>query len=105
MRLLLALSLFLRRASWSPAPEWTAADARALATFLATPAGAKLQTILRNEITAANERAAMKAAPFECGWACGYRGLFAWFQSLSQPADSPAEPDPEIAAGLEHLFP
>jgi hypothetical protein len=105
MRLLHALILFLRRASWSPAAEWTAADARALATFLGTPSGAKLQTILRNEITAANERAAMKAAPFECGWACGYRGLFAWFQSLSLPAEMPAEPDPALAAELEHLFP
>jgi hypothetical protein len=104
MRLLRALILFLRHASWSRAAEWTAADARALATFLGTPAGAKLQTILRNEITAANERAAMKAEPFECGWACGYRGLFAWFQSLSVPAETPAEPDPELAE-LEHLFP
>lgn len=105
MRLLRALLLFLRRASWSPATEWTSADARALATFLGTPAGAKLQAILRNEITAANERAAMKAAPFDCGWACGYRGLFAWFQSLSVPAETVPGPDPEIAADLEHLFP
>ena len=105
MRLLRALALFLRHASWSPTPEWTAADARVLATFLGTPAGARLQLILHNEITAANERAAMKAAPFECGWACGYRGLFAWFQSLSQPVETSAEPDPEVAADLEHLFP
>lgn len=105
MRLLRALLLFVRHTSWSPAPEWTAADARSLATFLATSSGAKLQAILRNEITAANERAAMQAAPFACGWACGYRGLFAWFQSLSVPAEAPAEPDPEIAAELEHLFP
>ena len=101
MRLLRALLLFLRRASWAPAPEWTAADARALATFLGTPAGTKLQAILRNEITAANERAAMKAMPFECGWACGYRGLFAWFQSLSVPVETPDAPDSE----LDHLFP
>src|SRR3954469_17721618 len=105
MRLLRALVLFLRRASWSPTPEWSAADARALATFLATPAGAKLQEILRQEIAAANERAAMKAAPFECGWACGYRGLFAWFQSLSLPAETADEPDAEDATGLEHLLP
>ena len=101
MRTLRALLLFLRRVNWTPAPEWTAADARALATFLHTPAGAKLQSILHQEIAAANERAAMKAAPFECGWACGYRGLFAWFQSLSVPVEPPEGPD----ADLEHLFP
>ena len=103
MKLLRALLLFLRRASWTPAPDWTAADARALAGFLATPSGAKLQAFLRNEIASANERAAMKALPFDCGWACGYRGLFAWFQSLSIPAD--AEPEPEMAADLEQLAP
>lgn len=65
MKLLRALLLFLRRASWVPAPEWTAADARALASFLTTPAGVKLQAFLRNEIASANERAAMKALPFD----------------------------------------
>lgn len=102
MRLLRSLALFLRRVPWQSVPEWTAADARALATFLATPAGEKLQEILRQEISAANERAAMKAAPFECGWACGYRGLFAWFQSLSAPIATNDAPDSD---GLEHLFP
>ena len=87
MRIFCALVTFLQRTTWSPAPEWSEADARALATFLRSPAGAKLQVFLRNEVASANERAAMKATPFDCGWACGYRGLLAWFEALGSEAN------------------
>jgi hypothetical protein len=101
MRFVRALSHFLRRASWRPPADWTDADSRALAAFLQTESGARLQRFLCNEICAANERAAMKATPFDCGWACGYRGLYAWFQSLSdiQPRDlqDGAAPDDDDA--------
>ena len=84
-RLLRALAIFTRHVRWSAPPDWSEADGRALAGFLASPAGAKLREILRSEIASANERAAMsKGAAFECGWACGYRGLYAWFESLAQ---------------------
>lgn len=99
-----AIAVFVRRANWTQPPEWTEADARALGSFLGSATGAKLQKILRSEIASANERAAMsKGAPFECGWACGYRGLHAWFESLSaRPAEGTEamETDP-----LEQLAP
>ena len=101
MRILRAILLFLRHTSWLPAPAWTSADARALATFLATSTGRKLLRLLRSEIGAANERAAMKAAAFDCGWACGYRGLLAWFEALSTAAAAEEEPSaPEDHSAL-----
>lgn len=106
-RFLRALSIFAARSRWSAPPEWAEADARALATFLASPAGAKLRAILLGEIATANERAAMsKGGAFECGWACGYRGLYAWFESLSAPAAEPVAPSAEPAIDpLDHLLP
>lgn len=83
MRLIRATLCFLRRTGFSPRPQWLPQDAKVLAQFLRTPTGLRLAMILQSEIIEANERAAMKAQPFECGWACGYRGLFAWFQALS----------------------
>ena len=97
MRILRAILLFLRHTSWLPARAWTPADARALASFLASSTGRKLLRLLRGEIGAANERAAMKAAAFDCGWACGYRGLYAWFESLSA-----REPEEPLPAQAEH---
>jgi hypothetical protein len=99
IRFFRALLTFASRTRWSTPPEWTEADSRSLATFLSSPSGAKLSAILHSEIAAANERAAMSggATPnrtaFDCGWACGYRGLYAWFESLSAPAPQ-AEADP-----------
>ena len=94
-RFIRALALFTARTRWSAPPEWSDADARALATFLGSAPGQKLRAILHSEIASANEGAAMsKGAAFECGWACGYRGLYAWFESLSAPA---ASPEPETA--------
>ncbi len=97
-RFLRALLVFARRSTWTAPPEWTEADARALATFLATLAGAKLRGILHSEIGSANERAAMsEGAAFECGWACGYRGLHAWFESLAASGfDEPASAVDEL---------
>jgi hypothetical protein len=94
IRFLRAILTFASRSRWSAPPEWTDTDSRALAAFLTSSSGAKLRAILHSEIAAANERAAMsKGAAFDCGWACGYRGLFAWFESLSAPAPTPeAEP-------------
>jgi hypothetical protein len=98
LRFLRAFLTFAARSRWSAPPEWTEADARALATFLGSSSGAKLRAILHSEIATANERAAMSggATPaktaFDCGWACGYRGLYAWFESLSaRPAAEPGE--------------
>jgi hypothetical protein len=94
-RLERAFKLFYRRTAPTPAPEWTEEEARHLAWFLQTATGRKLQAILTNEIAAANERAAMsKGSAFECGWACGYRGLIAWFQALAA-----ASADHEMTAG------
>jgi hypothetical protein len=102
-RFLQSLAMFLRRTSWTAPPDWNEAEARALASFLGSPAGAKLRVILQSEIASANERAAMsKGAAFECGWACGYRGLYAWFESLS----APSAPEPDSADhDLENLIP
>jgi hypothetical protein len=102
--------LFARHGGWCPQPEWTADDREALRRFLATEAGSKLRLILMSHIAAANEKAAMTATPFECGWACGYRGLWAWFQSLSlspagaEPGTS-EEAEPGVAADFAHLHP
>ena len=86
-RLQRAFKLFHSRASLTPAPEWTEEDARHLAWFLGAATGRKLSAILTNEIAAANERAALsKGSAFECGWACGYRGLLAWLQALAAPS-------------------
>ncbi len=103
-----AALFFARHAGYCPAPEWTPADREALARFLGTGTGARLRMTLTAYITAANERAAVKATPFECGWACGYRGLWAWFQTLSQAgADAGTSEDsgPGMADSLEHFHP
>jgi hypothetical protein len=82
-----AFNLFYGRVSLTPAPEWTEEDARHLAWFLGAATGRKLSAILTNEIAAANERAALsKGSAFDCGWACGYRGLLAWLQALAAPS-------------------
>lgn len=109
MRLLRAFLLFVRRSRWQSFPEWEEVDSRALASFISSRTGAKLMLTMQNQIVEANERAAMsKGSAFECGWACGYRGLFAWFQSLSvTPAvqeENEASPFGETA-GLEQLSP
>src|SRR5690242_19658337 len=110
MGLLRTLLLFSRRLPQPPRPEWTPADADLLHRFLQSHTGAKLRHTLISEISAATDRAAMKATPFECGWACGYRGLYAWFEALSAPAladeQSNSETDsPGEGSGLEHLSP
>lgn len=105
MRRWRAFRLFLRQALWAPAPEWEAADAQALAAFLSTGTGIRLQRFLRNEIASAHERAAMKATAFDCGWACGYRGLLAWFESLSVPPFESEEAESESGEELQHLAP
>jgi hypothetical protein len=102
--------LFCRKAPLAQKPEWTPENAEILARFLQGPTGARLRAALIAEIAAANERAAMKAAPFDCGWACGYRGLYAWFEALSAPALAAKEPQTETdpfgeAPELEHLHP
>lgn len=96
MRVLQAVGMFLRRAPWAAAPEWTEVDERALRGFLGTSTGRKLMGTITQEIAVANERAAMsKGAAFECGWACGYRGLLAWFQALAGEAETVEVADEE----------
>ena len=104
--------LFARRSEFVPRPEWTKADAEALRAFLTTGTGQRLQATMISEIGAANERAAMKAAAFECGWACGYRALYAWFEALSAKpaaADESGRNESEDPFGedgrLDHLNP
>jgi hypothetical protein len=107
-RFLRALAIFTARTRWFAPPDSLEPDARALATFLATPAGAKLRAILHSEIATANERAAMrKGHPFDAGWACGYRGLYAWFESLSAAATTDLSPstDEHSQHPLDHLLP
>lgn len=108
-RFLRALAIFTARTRWSAPPDWQEADARALATFLGSPTGAKLRSILHGEIATANERAAMSGSStpsktaFNCGWACGYRGLYAWFESLTATSNHPNADTAEDP--LDHLLP
>lgn len=64
-------------------PEWSKADTIALASFMRSGTGRRLDATMRSQIAAANELAAMRATPFQCGWACGYKGLYVWFEALS----------------------
>ncbi len=92
-RFLRALHLFASRYSTPARPEWTAADQAALTTFLRTGAGSRLRATLISQIAEANERAAFSGKPFDCGWACGYRGLWAWFESLASLQPPPSDGD------------
>lgn len=110
LRTVSLLLQYLRRLPWSPPPAWLTSDARALASFLTSATGQKLTHLLTSEIAAAHERAALsKGSAYECGWACGFRGLLAWFHSLS--ASAPAvtgdhhETTPGSAEELAHLAP
>lgn len=110
MRLLRALLIFLRAAPLVSPPAWNAGDAKVLEGFLASQTGRKLLAIMRSEIAAANERAAMgRGDAFLCGWACGYKGSLAWFESLSAaaPAETGASEYPDLGSPdeLGHLAP
>ena len=100
-----ALLIFLQHTRWQPAPEWEEVDARALQQFLATSTGRKLVATMTTEVAAANERAAMsRGGAFECGWACGYRGLLAWFEALSgggSAGESEGKGESDLAAEWE----
>ena len=103
MRFLRALILFAKRTPVLPCVAWEAEDARRLQAFLCTETGRKLSLQLVAHIAEANERAAMKAAQFECGWACGFRGLWAVFQSLSVPPAVQEEQSEHSAGAAEYL--
>lgn len=106
IRFLRACFSFARRMPFWPRPEWTPEDARTLAAFFNTMTGRKLLFLLRNEIIVQNERAAFAATPRECGWAMGFRGLYAWFEALSSAADAQQQSpvDTEGDVDLEERF-
>lgn len=105
MRFLRAFLVFVRRCRFRTEMEWTTADAKGLQAFMSSHTGRKLQVMLENEVIAANERAAMtRGEAFECGWACGFKGLLAWFEAFqAQSEGSPASS--EDADDLENSHP
>lgn len=110
MRFLRAFFIFLRAPGFVRTPAWLPTDAENLSRFMQTGSGAKLRAIMVAQIAAANEQAAFKHDVFECGRAVGYRGLLAWFETLSAPAradeSSESKTDPfGEESGLEHLSP
>jgi hypothetical protein len=110
LRFFFAMILFARRARYSPAPTWTIEDAASLAKFLQSPCGLKLKMHLAAQIAAQNEEAARVGDAKACGWACGYKALWAMFQTLSLSHVRELPDDTEDArtgagADLEHFAP
>lgn len=108
IRRIKAMLLFARHGGLAqPVPPdfWTEADARQLQSFLGTTAGAKLRAVFRAHIAANCEAAAHSAAPFQCGWAVGYKALWAVFMTLSREGVAPAQESPDENDPFAHLHP
>lgn len=112
IRRLRAMWLFAQHFPLCPeqCPQWERDDAVALNHFLNSATGRKLVLTIRYQEQASNATAVLKHDRHEyaSGWAAGFRGALAWFQSLSetrtpQPTqpEEPSEPDGD----LEHLRP
>ncbi len=109
LRFIAAMILFARVTRWAPAPRWTLEDAAALSKFLQSPCGYRLRAHLQAQIAVQNEGAARAGTPAACGVACGYKAIWAMFQTLSHVRELPDESSEDAAAGaaagFEHLSP
>lgn len=85
------------------APPWTLQDARALAGFLRTDLGVKLQLQIQFQCLAASERAIEYAATqHAAGEAYGMRGIWGLLKALSVvPTESGDETSDDDAPDLE----
>ncbi len=101
LRWVRAFYLFASHARYVPAPEWTDEDSANLAKFLTTASGIKLRMKLEANIAAMNEEATFKSTAYACGWARGYRALWAYFQALSPARELSGDPEVSSDGGAE----
>jgi hypothetical protein len=65
------------------APEWLPEDAARLAAWLNSESGRKLVVLLQHYEQHQNASAVMRATPWACGFAAGWRAMVAWQMTLA----------------------
>lgn len=77
---------YATRFPWVPEPLWDAHDAKNLATFLATPTGARLKAAYVNAVLR-QQASALQAdhgkLVFEAGFSAGQKGFVAFTEGLA----------------------
>jgi hypothetical protein len=111
-RFIRAALLLSRTAAVVSPVEWDDEDRQALARFMESGTGKKLERVMIGEIAVQNERAAMTATQLACGLAQGFKMFFSIFKTFSVFAEQPAHGLHSSSAGengpldeLAHLSP
>ena len=80
---------YATRFPWVDAPDWTAADAKNLATFLSTPTGHRMKALCVNAVLRQQANALQAdqgKLVFEAGYSAGQKGFVAFMEGLADHA-------------------
>ncbi len=100
LRYLKSALLFARHQAWVDAPDWTAEDSHALATFLETRTGARLRDTLLN-LTLRQQAKALSSSSnlkFEAGYCTGQKAAIMTITAMAdtkqftEPGEEDAHP-------------